>query len=32
MSTIYFGNFSLFVEQDYKQQTGSCLWSVRANK
>ena len=32
MKTENFGKTSLFVEQDYEQQTGTCLWSVRLNK
>ena len=32
MNTTNFGKTSLFVEQDYEQQTSTRLWSVRVNK
>ena len=32
MNTANFGKISLFVEQDYEQQTSTRLWSVRVNK
>ena len=32
MNTANFGKTSLFVEQDYEQQTSTRLWSVRVNK
>ena len=32
MNTANFGKTSLFVEQDYEQQTRIRLWSVRVNK
>ena len=32
MNTANFGKTSLFVEQDYEQQTSTRLWSVRINK
>ena len=32
INTANFGQTSLFVEQDYEEQTSNRLWSVRANK
>ena len=32
MNRLNFGITSLFVEQDYEQQTNTRLWFVRANK
>ena len=32
MNTANFGKSSLFVEDDYEQQTSTRLWSVRVNK
>ena len=32
MNTANFGKTSLFVEQDFEQQTSTHLWSVRVNK
>ena len=32
MNIVNFGKTSLFVEQDYEQQTSTHLWSVRVNK
>ena len=32
MNIANFGKTSLFVEQDYEQQTSIRLWSVRVNK
>ena len=32
MNTANFAKTSLFVEQDYEQQTSTRLWSVRVNK
>ena len=32
MNTENFGKTSLFLEQDYEQQTSTCLWNVRVNK
>ena len=32
MNTGNFGKTPLFLEQDYEQQTGTRLWSVRVNK
>ena len=32
MNTVKFGKFSLFLEQDYEQQTIPCLLTVRVNR
>ena len=32
MNAANFGKMSLFVEQDYDQQTRTCLLTVRVNK
>ena len=32
MNTVNFGKTSLFIEQDYEQQTSTRLWIVRIKK